>query len=50
MCLQNNFNFALYLEKNIEFADFDLNKLYAYADYHDWTFAEQVELIKGRFL
>jgi len=32
----------------MQFADLDLNKMYTYADYYQWKFAERVELIKGK--
>jgi Uma2 family endonuclease len=31
----------------MEPTDLDLNKVYSYADYYKWKFAERVELIKG---
>jgi len=32
----------------MQLADLDMNKVYTYADYYSWKFAERVELIKGK--
>ena len=29
-------------------ADLDMNKIYSYADYYQWNFAERIELIRGK--